>query len=92
MSDQKRLWRLVLPIALLALVIGMTCGMVWHNHASSSPDTCPICHLSHQAIEIPAVSIRIHHLVPAGSDPEPQRISFTTSSTLQRIPARAPPA
>jgi hypothetical protein len=92
MSDQKRLWRLVLPIALLGLVIGMTCGMVWHTHASSSPDTCPICHLSHQTIDTPAVSLRIHPLVPAGSDPEPQRISLTTSSTLQRIPARAPPA
>lgn len=92
MSDRKRLWRLVFPIALLALVIGTTFGMVWHDHAGSSPDTCPICHLNHQAIEPSVASIRVQALVPTGTDPEPQEISFVTSSSSRRIPARAPPA
>jgi hypothetical protein len=91
MSDQKRLWRLVVPIALIALVLGTTLGMVWHDHASSAPDTCPICHLSHQAIEPSVVNLRVHVLVPTCSDPEPQDVGFTKSSAFRRIPARAPP-
>jgi hypothetical protein len=93
MADLKRLWRLLLPIALLALVIGTTtCGMVWDDHATSSPDACPICHLSHQAIEPLALSIRIYLLVPTGTNPEPQRVNFATCSALQHVPTRAPPA
>jgi hypothetical protein len=80
------------PLVLLALVIGTTLGTVWHDHVISSPDTCPICHLSHQAIEPSVVSIRVGALIPTGTHPEPQHISFNTSSAAQLIPPRGPPA
>jgi hypothetical protein len=91
-SGQKRLWYLVLPIALLALVIGTTVGELWHHHANFSPGTCPICHVSHQAIEAPEASARATILVPTGPGPEPERYSFTPSSAARHIAARAPPA
>src|ERR1700679_3347245 len=92
MSDRRRLWRLTLSVALLALVIGATTlGMVWHDHAISSPDTCPICHLSHQTIEPSVVSVRVYTPVATDTSPEPRHINFTSSSDLLRIPPRAPP-
>jgi hypothetical protein len=91
-SEQKRIWRTVLPIALLVLVIGATLGGVWHRHAISSPDACPICHLSHQAIEPTLADTRVYILVPTGPGPEPQHYSFILSPAAGHIPARAPPA
>src|ERR1700722_5600653 len=91
-SEQKRIWRTVLPIALLALVIGTTLGGVWHRHAISSPDACPICHLNHQAIEPTPASTRVYILVPTGPAPESQHYSFIVSPAAAHVPARAPPA
>jgi hypothetical protein len=91
-SDQKRIWRTVLPIALLVLVIGTTLRGVWHRHAISSAEACPICHLSHHAIEPTLASTRVYILVPTGPGPEPQRYSFILSPSTGHIPARAPPA
>jgi hypothetical protein len=92
MSDQKRICRLVLPIAILALVIGTTFGEVWHRHISSSPETCPICHMSNLAVELPLSNVRPFLLVPAVYRLEPQRFSFHSRPAILRIPARAPPA
>ena len=91
-SDQKQIWRVVFPIALLALVIGTTLGEVWHHHANSLPDTCPICQLSHQAIETPLATARVYILVPTGPGPEPQHYNFTPSPAARHIPVRGPPA
>ena len=77
-SEQKRIWRTVLPIALLVLVMGTTLGGVWHRHAISSPDACPICHLSHQAIEPTLASTRAIHSGSHGTR--------TRTSTLQLHP------
>jgi hypothetical protein len=91
-SEQKRIWRTVLPIALFMLVIGTTLRGVWHRHAISSPEACPICHLSHQAIEPTLASTRVYILVPTEPGPEPQDCSFILSPATGHIPARAPPA
>jgi hypothetical protein len=90
--EQKRIWRTVLPIALLALVMGTTLGGVWHRHAISSPDACPICHLSHQAIEATPANARVYILAPTGPGPEPQHYRFILSPAAAHVPARAPPA
>ncbi len=89
MPDQKPIWRLVVPIALLALVLGTTFGMVWHHHANTSPETCPLCHLT---IAPSPAETRACTLVPIGAGPEPQYIDFVAQSTPRQIPARAPPA
>ena len=91
-SDRKQIWRLVFPIALLALVIGSTLGGIWHHHANAPADTCPICHLSHQAIAPPPTIIGVGIPAPRGPGPEPQRDNFTPTPTARRLPARAPPA
>jgi hypothetical protein len=45
MPDQKRIWRVVIPIGLLGLLLGSTLGVVWHHHANPSSDNCLLCHL-----------------------------------------------
>jgi hypothetical protein len=89
MSDHKRIWRVLFPIALLVLVLGTTLGVVWHHHANSSPDTCLLCHLT---IEPSPAGIRACALVPAGAGPEPQFITFIAHPAARQVPARAPPA
>jgi hypothetical protein len=79
-------------MALLALVLGTTLSMVWDHHADSSSDSCPICHLSHQAVDTPTASIRLSAPVAAGPDVEPQYASCPSASTPRFIPARGPPA
>lgn len=91
-ADLKPIWRMAFPIALLALVLGTTLGEVWHHHANSLPDTCPICQMSHQAIEPPLPGARAYILIPTGPGPEPQNYNFTPSPAAQHIPVRGPPA
>jgi hypothetical protein len=90
--DRKLGWRLVIPIAVLALVIGTTLGEVWHRHANTSPDNCPICHLSHQAAAPAVASARAEILVPEGPGPEPLVAAFVPRLVAHQMPARAPPA
>lgn len=92
MSDQKRIWRLVLPIAIFALLLGTTVGMVWHQHVGVTSDNCPICHLSHQAIEPSVAGIQVSALVPSGTELETQPIHLPPASAPRDIPARGPPS
>jgi hypothetical protein len=89
MLDQKRIWYAVVPVVLLVLVLGMAFGMVWHQHAHSSPDACLLCHL---AISPSVVGICACVLVSTGAGPEIQHIYFISRSVQRQIPARAPPA
>src|ERR1700760_1294824 len=91
-SSQPTMSRLVVPVALLALLIGTTLGFVWHHHATSSADNCSICHLSHQAIEPAPVSARVFVLLPTGTAPETKALSFPVRNAARNVPARAPPA
>jgi len=91
-SNQNKIWRLAFPIVLIALLIGTTVGVIWHHHASSSSDNCPICHFSHQAIEPALATARVSVLVAAGSAPEPQHLRFSAANSTRHVPARAPPA
>lgn len=92
LSNQSKIWRLTFPIVLIALLVGTTVGVVWHQHATLSPDTCPICHLSHQAIEPAPATARVCTLIPAGSAPEPHHHRSVPSPMGRHVPARAPPA
>ena len=90
--NQLTVWRLVMPIALLALVIGTTLGEVWHRHVDTSPESCPICHLSHQAVEPATAAVRVEKLIPEGDGPEPLIAAVSTRLIAPELPARAPPA
>jgi hypothetical protein len=89
---RKSAWRLVIPIAVMALVIGMTLGEVWHRHVNTSPETCPICHLSHQAVESAVPTIRAEILIPEGPASEPKEVASIPRFVAAHLPARAPPA
>jgi cation transporter-like permease len=89
MSDQKRIWRVMVPVVLLLLLLGATLGAVWHHHTNSVSDTCSLCHL---VIAPAVVGIRACLLIPMGARPIPQYINFITQAATLRIPARAPPA
>lgn len=82
----------MIPIAILALVIGMTLGEVWHHHVDTSPETCPVCHLSHQAVEPAAVAVRAEIFIPEGPGPEPLQATSVSQLFAPKVPARAPPA
>ncbi|MGB9030870.1 MAG: hypothetical protein WCC27_12185 [Acidobacteriaceae bacterium] len=90
---RKSIWRLVTPIAVLALVIGTTLGDVCHHHdANTTPENCPICHLSHQAVESALPSVRVEILISEGLALEPQEVSSISNLVAPQVPARAPPA
>jgi hypothetical protein len=91
-SNGKRVWRLVALIAILAVVIGTTAGELWHRHVNCSPETCPICHLSHQAVELPVAAASAQTLVIAGQRTEPSRPAFPARFVVSHLPVRAPPA
>jgi len=91
-SNRNSAWRLVVPIAVLALIIGTTLGELCHRHLNTSVETCPICHLSHQVVEPAAPSVRAEILIPEGPAFEPQQITSIPRLVAPRGPARAPPA
>ena len=92
-SDRKSIWRLVIPIAVLALIIGTTLGEVCHHHdANTSAENCTICHLSHQVAERAVASVGEEILVPEGPRPEPLPAAFMSRLVAPLVPARAPPA
>ena len=79
-------------MALLALVLGTTLSMVWDHHVDSSSDSCPICHLSHQAVDTPTATVRLAAPVTTDAGPEPLYLSSPSASAPRFIPARGPPA
>jgi hypothetical protein len=90
--NRQTVWYLFILIAILALVVGTTLGEVWHRHVNTSPETCPICHLSHQTAEPAAATVRLEKLVPEGPGPKPLIAAFVTRLVVPQLPARAPPA
>lgn len=89
MPDREPIWRVVVSIALIVLLLGMTSGMLLHHHANCSTDTCPLCHL---AISPSLAGANACDLVPIGAGLGHQYIRLTSRAALPRIPARAPPA
>jgi len=88
MSDHKRICSVLVPVVLLVLVLGTTLGMVWHHHTNSSPETCPLCHLT---ISPSLDGVRACIMVPVGAGPEAGYIAYIPEIKSSRIPARAPP-
>ena len=91
MSNQWRIWRFVLPIAVLALLLATTAGVVWHHHTCVVSDNCPICHLSHQTVVPTAANVGVHRPVRTGVGPEPQAVHLVRDAVPRDVPARGPP-
>ncbi len=79
-------------MVLAALVLAMTMGSLWHNHAGSSEANCSICHLSHQPVDHSRVTYREPSMTQVGTQAEPEKPDFTLGLVAPRLPARAPPA
>lgn len=89
MFCQKPTRRVVVPIVILFLVLGMTFGMVCHHHADCSAVTCPLCHL----VIVP-MAAGVHAWwvpVPIGTVAE-AIYTEPVARSVTHLPARAPPA
>jgi hypothetical protein len=91
MRERRAIRYLVVPIALLALLLVVTLGGMWHHHAGSFDANCPICHLSHQPIERPLAAHRAPTLALLEHTPEAQETGPAPTVVFRRLPARAPP-
>ncbi|HJU11399.1 MAG TPA: hypothetical protein VJ728_11005 [Candidatus Binataceae bacterium] len=89
MPGRTTIWRVVVPIVLIAAVLAMTFGVVCHSHVGCSPSTCPICHY---VVAPSAAGIPQNALIAVGERPDPQPAHFVICSARRQIPARAPPA
>jgi hypothetical protein len=87
-----RRFRLI-PLALLALLlVGMTLtSVIWHHHDGATEAGCPICHLSHQAIDRPAAVNQATTFARVAPAAEIRDAGLGSSPALRRVPARAPP-
>ncbi|MGB8441737.1 MAG: hypothetical protein WCE26_20230 [Candidatus Acidiferrales bacterium] len=93
MPNPKTIRCLLIPVVVLAsLVLAMTMGTLWHNHAGSSEANCSICHISHQPVDHSVVSYREPCLAQVDTRPEPEEPAFTLGLVAPRLPARAPPS
>lgn len=93
MPDWNQLRRLIVPLALVALLlVATTAGAAWHHHANSTETNCPICHLNHQPFDQPLAVDRSSALAPLGPQADPQEPEFPPAPLIRRVPARAPPA
>ncbi|MGH9589500.1 MAG: hypothetical protein ACRD25_03860 [Terracidiphilus sp.] len=89
MPGRTRIWRVVVPIVLIAAMLTMAVGVVCHSHTNCTPSTCPICHyLVAPSLAGPPQNV----LIPLGEGPEPQPSHFVLCSARRQISARAPPA
>lgn len=94
MLNQKPIRYLFVALTLFALlfVTATFDGALHHHQNSTSENTCPICHLSHQPIERPLGSNRLPVLAPAGPSLETSNYEYAPALITRRVPARAPPA
>jgi hypothetical protein len=94
MRKQTSIRWMALPIVLLlaVLLVGMTVGSVWHHHDSSASEaSCPICHLSHQPVNLSIAPDSTPAFALVAPTPEPRKASFAPKPVFRRVPARAPP-
>ena len=89
MPQSARILRVVLPVALIAVVMVTTLGMVCHHHGQCSAARCTLCHL---AIDSPADGIGDCGLVPHSQAPLAYRESLISHLSVFDLSSRAPPA
>src|SRR5450631_2644161 len=89
MPSQKPTRRIIVPIVVLMLVLGITFGMVCHHHADCSAATCTLCHL----VVVPIATGVQAWWVPAPLGTVLEAVyTEPVAGSVSRLPARAPPA
>jgi hypothetical protein len=89
MLYRLRLWHVVLPVVLIALLMATTMGMVWHHHARNTADGCTLCHL---AIAPAAAGAGVCEPVLEAAEYFARDDGFHPHFAADEMPARAPPA
>ena len=88
MPDWTRVWRVIIPLALIVLVLATTMGMVWHHHDRYSADRCTLCHLA----IAPAVEQSASQGLATATPEHPvKQQGFVSRCAADEKPARAPP-
>lgn len=89
MINRLRMWYVVLPLVLIALLMATTMGMVWHHHDRNSADGCTLCHLA----IVPAVAgAGVCEPVVTAAEYAVRDDGFEPHFAADEMPARAPPA
>jgi hypothetical protein len=89
MFNQSRIWRVIVPVVLIAVVMATSFGMAWHDHDHCSSVQCALCHL---VTAPPIAAALVHAPVFTGAGPVPQSNQTVARLIARQVPARAPPA
>lgn len=93
MNWRRAIRFLAVATALIALLFFVTAGGILHHHNNATSEAhCPICHLTHQTIELSVHVQRVATPERMGAAPLPQLPSFVPSLRAPQLATRAPPA
>lgn len=89
MLSWNRIWRVLVPVVLIAVVLATTMGMVCHDHHRCSADQCTLCHL---VIAPTVANTGVGELASAPAEYVVQSDFFISRFVADQISSRAPPA
>jgi hypothetical protein len=93
MNGRKAIRYLTVVVAIVALLFFVTAGGILHHHNDASSEAhCPICHLTHQIIELAAQVQRVVAPERLGPAPQPPDPSFVAGPVAPLPTTRAPPS
>jgi hypothetical protein len=92
MNGRKLIRYLTVAAAIVALLFFVTAGGILHHHNNASSEAhCPICHLTHQIVELSAQVQRVATPERLGPAPQPKDPSFVAGPIAPQPTTRAPP-
>jgi len=87
-----RATQLVVALLVALLVAAPLVTGLWHRHASSSDNNCPVCHFNHQAMDRPLDGQRMPTLDVVRDTPAPAETRVAAAQAAPPLPSRAPPS
>jgi hypothetical protein len=84
--------RFVLVMLAVLLVAAPLLAGVFHHHANSSDNTCPVCHFSHQPMDRPVAEHRLPSFEVVRDCPASVETRVIAAQAVLPLPSRAPPA
>lgn len=78
---------------LAALLVGAPLvASLYHHHARSSDNNCPVCHFNHQPMDRPVAGERLPSLDVIHDRTVPVESRAVAAHSVSPLPSRAPPA
>ena len=84
--------KFVVAVLALLLVAAPLAASLWHHHAGSSDNNCPVCHFNHQPMDRPVAGQRMPTLDVVHDTPAPVETRVVAAQSTPPLPSRAPPA